>query len=245
MSCRQCHCEDTQSPFAITMAFQPIVDVSQQQTVAYEALVRGTDGTGAGQLLAQLTEQSRYAFDQQCRQVAITLAAQLNMASFLSINFMPNAIYEPSRCLATTLKAAKACGFARERIIFEVTEQEKLVDDGFLTHIIETYHRHGFKTAIDDFGAGYAGLNMLTCFQPDFIKLDRQLVSHIDTDPVRQAILEGVAVVAQRLGIRLIGEGVERRQESDFLLTKGVSWQQGYYFARPEVAQLPTVSWPA
>ncbi len=85
---------------------------------------------------------------------------------------MPNAVYEPSRCLRTTLDAARRTGFPVENIIFETTEDERVHDAEYLKQIFVTYRQEGFKTAIDDFGAGYAGLNLLADFQPDIVKLD-------------------------------------------------------------------------
>ena len=94
------------------------------------------------------------------------------MQAKLSINFMPNAVYEPSRCLRTTLEAAHRTGFPIENIIFETTEDERVHDAEYLKKIFATYRKEGFKTAIDDFGAGYAGLNLLADYQPDIVKLD-------------------------------------------------------------------------
>ncbi|MCK9910027.1 EAL domain-containing protein, partial [Microbacteriaceae bacterium K1510] len=158
--------------FDISMAFQPIVDVEARQIYAYEALVRGTDGASAASVLSKVNEQNRYAFDQRCRVRAVELAAALGMTARLSINFLPNAVYEPSHCLRTTLEAAHRTGFPVDRIIFETTEQERVVDPEYLKRIFATYRSAGFKTAIDDFGAGYSGLNLLADFQPDIIKID-------------------------------------------------------------------------
>ncbi len=124
------------------------------------------------------------------------------MQQKLSINFMPNAVYEPSRCLRTTLDAARRTGFPVENIIFETTEDERVHDAEYLKQIFVTYRQEGFKTAIDDFGAGYAGLNLLADFQPDIVKLDMQLVRDIDTDRARQTIVGAMAAVGKLLGHR-------------------------------------------
>src|SRR5690606_39933033 len=94
------------------------------------------------------------------------------LKSKLSINFMPNAVYRPELCIRTTLAAAKEWDFPIERIIFEVTEGERIEDQAHLRNIIAHYKKQGFCTAIDDFGAGYAGLNLLADFQSDMVKLD-------------------------------------------------------------------------
>ncbi len=107
-------CRDGQDfPTAITMAFQPIVDVSTRSIYAGEALVRGINGESAGSILAAVDERNRYAFDQACRIKAIECAAQIALPTLLSINFMPNAVYNPEHCLRATLSATEQSGSAQ------------------------------------------------------------------------------------------------------------------------------------
>ncbi len=222
-----------------------IIDLRDRSLYAYEALVRGTDGSGAASVLARVNDQNRYAFDQACRVKAVELAARLGMPCRLSINFLPNAVYRAATCIRATLAAARRFGFPTERIIFEITESEQLVDKAHLKEIIEEYQRQKFMTAIDDFGAGYSGLNLLAEFQPDIIKLDMALVRGIDTDPVRQAIVQGILGVCRVLGIEVIAEGIETPGELRQLQALGIHLFQGYLFARPAFEALPQVNWPA
>lgn len=171
--------------FRFSYAYQPIVDVGTREIFAHEALVRGTQGEPAPSVLSQVTEDNRFRFDQACRVKAIKTAAKLDMQSMLSINFMPNAIYRPELCIRSTLEAARAHNFPIERIIFETVEGERISDAKWLSHVLREYKRIGFLTAIDDFGAGYAGLNLLADFQPDLIKLDMDLIRGIDQSRVR------------------------------------------------------------
>ncbi|MCK8683017.1 MULTISPECIES: EAL domain-containing protein [Pseudomonas] len=231
--------------FEFSMAFQPIVDLRDNSIFAYEALVRGDDGNGAAAILGKVNEQNRYAFDQACRVKAVELASRLQIPCFVSINFLPNAVYQAATCIRATLEAASRFGFPTERLIFEITENEELVDKEHLKNIIREYRRKGFKTAIDDFGAGYSGLNLLAEFQPDIIKLDMALVRSICTDPVRQAIVQGILGVCKALKIDVIAEGVETHAELQQLLTLGINLYQGYLFAKPEYETLPKVNWPA
>ncbi|TWH76361.1 EAL domain-containing protein (putative c-di-GMP-specific phosphodiesterase class I) [Azomonas agilis] len=228
--------------FDFTMAFQPIVNLATGEIFAHEALVRGLHGESAGHIFTQVNDTNRYRFDQACRTKAICLAAQLNMQPLLSINFMPNAVYEPERCIRTTLAAAEAYGFPIERIIFEITESEKVEDLGHLRSIVEYYHQRGFKTAIDDFGAGYSGLNLLAEIPTDIVKLDMALIRNIDQKKTSQAIVKGVVQVCRELSTTLIAEGVETRAELEFLRTLGIELFQGYYFARPAFEALATPS---
>ena len=110
MTQRLSRCQACQSPeeiFPFTMAFQPIVDVQECRIDAYEALVRGLDGEGAGQVLARVNAENVYKFDQACRVKAIEMAARLGMDRQLSINFLPNAVYEPRACIRATLEGVE------------------------------------------------------------------------------------------------------------------------------------------
>lgn len=227
------------------MAFQPIVDIRDRSVFAYEALVRGVDGSGAGSVLAKVNNDNRYRFDQTCRVKAVELAARLQVPCFVSINFMPNAVYEAATCIRATLAAARRVNFPTSRLLFEITENEQVVDKAHLKRILEEYRRQGFQTAIDDFGSGYSGLNLLAEFQPDIIKLDMAIIRDIDRDPVRQAIVQGIAGVCKALNIRIIAEGIESFGELTFLRTLDIHLFQGYLFAKPGFEQLPAVNWPA
>ncbi|MGV8854099.1 MAG: EAL domain-containing protein [Devosia sp.] len=237
-SCQGCRNTDA-SAFAIpfTMAFQPIVDASAAKVWGYEALVRGVDGQGAQQVLSQVTEQNRYAFDQACRVKAIELAGPAigNQDTKLSINFMPNAVYEPSACIRATLAAASRMQFDTRRLMFEFTENEHMADVPHVQHIVAEYQRMGFTTALDDFGAGYAGLSLLAKFQTDLIKIDMELLRDIDSSSVKQAIVRSLVGLAGELGIVLLGEGIESEAELMFLKGAGVNLFQGYYLGRPQV----------
>lgn len=227
-----------------SMAFQPIVDVETYSIFAYEALVRGLKGESAAQILDQIDLENRYQFDQACRVKAVGLASGLGITSHVSINFLPNAVYEPATCIRATLEAARRFNYPLERLIFEITENERVVDHQHLKRIIQEYRRHGFKTAIDDFGAGYSGLNLLADLQPDIIKLDMALVREIDTDRTRQAVVVGLVSMCRALGIMVIAEGVETVAEYQQLRNLGITHFQGYLFARPSFERLPQVEWP-
>ena len=232
-------------PFAFTMAFQPIVDLTSACIWAYEALVRGPAGQSAFSVLSQVNDDNRYRFDQACRVRAIELAARLfgsEEGVRLSINFMPNAVYEPAACIRASLDAAKRVGFPRNRIMFEFTEGEKFVDPDHVKRILTEYKRHGFVTALDDFGAGYAGLNLLADLQTDLIKIDMCLIRDIDTHRGRQAILRGVLGIARDLGVAVIAEGIETSAEFETLRSMGITLFQGYLFAKPRFEGLPAVA---
>ncbi len=244
--CTAC-AEGQEQPFPFSMAFQPIVRASDSSVFAYEALVRGTAGESAASILGRVNRRNRYAFDQACRRTAISLAARLGItasAAKLSINFIPGAMYEPENCVRATLAAARRAGLPLDRLIFEVTEGEEVLDPAHLAKIFKVYRQHGFSPAIDDFGAGYAGLNLLAQFQPNLLKLDRALLQDIDASVPKQAIVRGVLSVCRDLQIVPIAEGIETRAEFEVLKGLGIDLFQGYLFARPGFETLPVPQFP-
>lgn len=247
MTCQSCR-ESTRLDFEFSMAFQPIYDAVAERVWGYEALVRGAAGESAFTVLSQVSQEQKYRFDQDCRVKAIELASRLFPADEdlkLSINFMPNAVYEPAACLRATLLAADRFSFPKSAIMFEFTEDEEVSDTAHLTNIITEYRRHGFTVAIDDFGAGHAGLGLLVDFQPNLIKIDMKLIRGIDTNRAGQAVVAGVVGIAEQLGITVLAEGVETRAEFDVLAAAGIRLYQGYWFAEPAFEALPPVSFSA
>lgn len=237
LGCAEC-ATGTALGFDFTMAFQPIVNLVSGEVFAHEALVRGLNGEPAGDIFQQVNEDNRYRFDQTCRVKAIKLASSLGMPCYLSINFLPNAVYRPELCIRTTLDAADRFGFPTNRIIFEITEGEKVEDMNHLREIVRHYQQRGFLTAIDDFGAGYAGLNFLADIQTDIVKLDMALIRDIDKDRGRRAITKGIVQVCRELDIRIIAEGIQTYEEISTLRDMGIELFQGFYFAKAQFEAL-------
>ena len=160
------------------------------------------------------------------------------MSQSLSINFMPNAVYDPETCIQRTLWAADAYDFPIGNIIFEFTEGERVRDAAHLRNIIRTYKSMGFRTAIDDFGAGYAGLSLIADVVPDVVKIDRELVRGIDADPTRRTIVRALEAMCAELGVTVIAEGIERAPELAAVRDLGIHLVQGYLLARPKLEEL-------
>ncbi|MGI5310628.1 EAL domain-containing protein [Rheinheimera sp. WS51] len=240
------NCADTPAlGFDFTMAFQPIINCKTKTIYGYEALVRGLNNESAYSIISKVNNDNRYVFDQLCRVKAIELAAKLDIRSMLSINFLPNAIYKPERCIRTTLEAARQYQFPPERIMFEFTEVEKVEDSNHIKDVVEYYQSVGFKTATDDFGSGFSGLNLLADFQTDIIKLDMELIRHIGTNKVRQVIVKHCLDMFRDLNITALAEGIETAEEFAWLQAAGVELMQGYYFAKPGFQCLPEVDFAA
>lgn len=236
------------TPFSLpfTMAFQPIVDVQQSSVIAHEALVRGQAGESAASILAAVTPDTLYAFDQACRVRAITCAAAIGLPARLNINFLPDAVYEPRACIQATLAAAAQSGFPLNRLTFEMVETAES-NPGHLTRIVQTYRDIGFRIALDDYGTGHSGLLRLAELRPDTIKIDRQLVTGIAEDRIRQAIVRAVLQFSSETEIDVVFEGVETEAEARCLVNLGARYMQGFLFARPTLERAVTaaeIPWP-
>jgi EAL domain-containing protein (putative c-di-GMP-specific phosphodiesterase class I) len=225
-------------------AFQPIVDCVAREVFSYEALIRGCANEPAIRVLERIPAQIKYHFEEDNRAAAIALAVELGLDCHLNLNFSPQGLYESGGSITSTLAAAARHGLPIERIVLEITEGEIIADYAHFARQINDFRGMGLKVAIDDFGAGYSGLNMLADFQPDQIKIDMNLVRGIQGLGPRQAIFRAVAQVCGDLGIDVIAEGVETLEEYAWFSENGVRLFQGHLFARAGFECLPQVHFP-
>ena len=229
---------------AFSYAFQPIVDVVAQEVYSYEALIRGRANEPAFRVLERVPAYAKYQFDEDSRVAAIALAVQLGLNCHLNLNFLPQGLYASEASVISTLAAAARHALPIDRVILEVTEGEVIADYAHFGQHLNEFRRMGLKVAIDDFGAGYSGLNMLADFQPDQIKIDMNLVRGIERHGPRQAIVRAVVQVCVDLGIDVIAEGVESLEEYAWFAEQGVHLFQGYLFAKPGFESLPRAHFP-
>lgn len=118
-------------------------------------------------------------------------------------------------------------------IVFEVTESEFVHDRKHLVRITEFYREQGYGIALDDLGSGYSSLNLLHDLNPDYIKLDMELVRNIHQSQFKQITMQKIIELAYKLNILTIAEGIETEDELRFMQTLPVNYYQGFYFAKP------------
>ena len=99
--------------------------------------------------------------------------------------------------------------------------------------LLRNLRNYGVKISIDDFGTGYSSLAYLKQLEVDYLKIDKSFVRDLETDDNDRAIIEAIVVMAKRLGIGIVAEGVETASQKDILIQMGCDWLQGYYYARP------------
>lgn len=218
--------------------FQPIVYSRDPYSVfAYECLLRGRNAQGTVIPPTEIYRDARKAgllfpLDRAARLTAIAEAVRHDIRARLFINFNPSSIYEPATCLRSTVASINEAGLPPGRVTFEIVESEDVNPD-LLSRIVQYYRKAGFRVALDDLGSGYSSLNLLNMLRPDYVKLDRELVSGVDLDPYKACIAGPLLTMARDLGIETVAEGVETEGELDWLRTRGVDYVQGYLIARP------------
>ena len=224
-----------------SFAFQPIVDANAREVFSYEALIRGAGNESAPHVLRQVSTDRLFAFDQKARARAIDVARRLGINCHLNLNFLPRSLEESPQSIVSTLEAAERANLPIKRIVIEVVEGEIIEDHSHFSRLINQYRGLGLKVAIDDFGAGYSGLNLLAEFQPDQVKLDMKLIAGIERHGPRQAIVRAIGQICSDLGIDIIAEGVETEEEYAWLASQGIRLFQGYLFAKPGFESFPPV----
>ena len=215
----------------MTMAYQPIVEPANRRITGFEALVRTSEPAlptpaalfGAAERLGRLREVAR-----TIRQnVALTLP-DVPDGIDVFINLHPSDLQDEQLYASDAPLAAFA-----QRVVLEITERAPLEDGTGVPERIRRLRQIGYRIAIDDLGAGYAGLNYFTLLTPDVVKLDIALVRNIGEEPVKQKLVGSMTRLCQDLNIAVIAEGVETAAERDTVSELGCALMQGYWFARP------------
>jgi EAL domain-containing protein (putative c-di-GMP-specific phosphodiesterase class I) len=227
-----------------SFAFQPIVDANAREVFSYEALIRGVGNESAPHVLRQVPTERLFAFDQKARAHAINLAMRLGISCHLNLNFLPRSLEASPKSIVSSLEAAERANLPIKRIVIEVVEGEIIEDHSQFSRLINEYRGIGLKVAIDDFGAGYSGLNLLAEFQPDQVKLDMKLITGIERHGPRQAIVRAISQICSDLGIDIVAEGIETEDEYAWLASQGIRLFQGYLFAKPGFESFPAVHYP-
>jgi len=228
-----------------SFAFQPIVDPFMQEVVSWEALIRTPSGDSPGAYFASLPREELYEADLRSKQVALSMASALGLQTqTLSINLLPMTLVNVPHAVDYLLTAIEANGFVPEQIVVEFTESEAISRFDEFTHSVRQLKSAGISVTIDHFGAGFAGLQLLAQFQPDRIKINRDLIANVHKSGPRQAIVQAIIKCCASLEIQFCAVGVELPEEWMWLESAGISQFQGHLFAGPRLGGIPTIAWP-
>src|SRR5581483_3375243 len=214
-------------PSILTMVFQPIVDLVANEVAAVEALARfGVTPYRAPDLWFRDAHDDGLGVELEMLAARRALAqlAVLPDGIALTINVGPHAVLSPSF-------AALLLDVPSRRVILELTEHTAVDDYPALVATLRALRRTGTRMAIDDTGSGYSSLAHILKLAPDFIKLDRELTSGIDLDPVRRALATSLVAFAGETGAQIIAEGVETEGEVEALRRIGVRYGQGFHLS--------------
>lgn len=222
----------------VSVALQPIIDVPRGRVVGAEALARFSDGRSPDQWFR---EAAQAGLTRQLDELTFTTALEaldaLPELPYLSVNANPALLLDPA--FRQRLMSRRDL----DRLVIEVTEHERVGDYAELNDAIAGLRGHGVRFAIDDTGAGYASLNHVLRMRPDIIKLDRELISDLDTDRARRALVTALVLLALEVGASVTGEGVETLDQLCAMNALGVEHAQGYYLARPTLDRAEWRGW--
>lgn len=229
---------------AIVSYSQPIV-TSNEEIYAYEVLSRFTREDGSliypNEIFSAAKTRGRlYALDRLCRMAAVRYSAVLKKKTF--INFIPTSIYSPEFCLQSTVKLANSLKIDPNQFVFEVVESEQVDDIEHLKTILNYYNEKGFQYALDDVGEGYSTLEMLADIKPHYMKLDMKYVQAVSSDVEKQKVAKLFLKKAQEINAVPLAEGIETREDFDWLKQIGYELFQGYFFGKPSVEPQRVVS---
>jgi EAL domain-containing protein (putative c-di-GMP-specific phosphodiesterase class I) len=225
---------------SIWMAFQPIVSWSAKAPAGYEALLRSSEPSlgrpadllDAAERLNRLQDVGRAVR----REVATAMESGPECLMF--VNLHPLDLNDNE-----LLSSESPLSRVASRVVLEITERSALEHVSGLSTKLAHLRSMGFRIAIDDLGAGYAGLASFARLEPDFVKLDMSLIRDIHRSARKRSLVKGMAqICAHDLGIQVICEGVEQPEERDVLVEDGLDLLQGYLFAKPG-AGFPAPAW--
>ena len=213
------------------IAFQPIVRASDRSIFGYEALLRSDDASmaGPGPMLhaaERLGELNRLG--RAVRQRAARSLRESDRPYTMFVNLHPQDLLDPDLHNNDSALTGVA-----DRVVLEITERSAITDVENARALAMGLRNHGFRIAVDDLGAGYAGLNSFALLEPEFVKLDMTLVRDVDKSTVKQKLVKSLASLCTDMGLHVIAEGVETAEERDAVIELGCDLLQGYLFARP------------
>lgn len=216
--------------------YQPIV-TANEEIFAYEMLARFHNEDGSviypNEIFPAAKSRSRlYALDRVCRMAAVRHSAAIKDVKAF-INFIPTSIYSPEFCLRSTINLANELGIDPRQLVFEVVETEKVDDIDHLRDILAFYKKKGFQYALDDVGEGYSTIEMLADLEPHYMKLDMQYVQGVAEDAEKQKTALRFLKKALEIGSVPLAEGIETKEDFEWLKQQGYELFQGYYFGKP------------
>jgi diguanylate cyclase (GGDEF)-like protein len=220
-----------------TAIFQPIISFSAEAILGWEACIRGPMNShfrDPAQTIAFAEEKGLLReLEEVCWHAALGFAGDLGSDQKLFLNVHPRSIIEGNFLPDKACEAVVQAGIRPQKIVIEITEQHEILNFGSFASAIRRTREKGFLIAIDDVGAGYAGLRAIAELRPDFIKADMSLVQGIHKDRAKYALMETFVTFSEKIGCGIIAEGIEGEKDLETVMTLGVHYGQGYLLSQP------------
>lgn len=221
----------------ISCRAQPIIRLHSGRVLGHELLCRGPAGSPLEQPLALFSAAERAGavveLDEECRRVLLWEAATLADQGLFFVNVHPEAILRSRSLSSVSLERLAELGLTPAQVVLEIAEGYTIGDYCEFSRRLGELREAGFQIAIDDFGAGYAGLNALIRIRPQYLKIDRSIIANLSTDAFSRDLLAKVVELARTTLIQIVAEGIETEEQLDRLLDLGVELGQGYLLGRP------------
>lgn len=226
-------------------ALQPVVEPVARKISYLEALIRSPSGGSPVDYFSSIPADKHYEADLHAKNAAFSLARQLDIGTAqIAVNLRPMSLVMVPGAVDILLEQIARHGLVPQQVVVEVTEDEFISRFDEFEKAIHQLRYAGIGLAIDDFGAGFAGLSLLARIQPEKLKIDRCLIEAIHTNGPKQAIVQAVVDCCASLEITVVAEGVETAAEWRWLEAAGIRHFQGFLFARPLLNGIPAVAWP-
>ncbi|MBB2162909.1 diguanylate phosphodiesterase [Gluconacetobacter sacchari] len=224
---------------------QPIINPLERKISSYEFLLRTDKGGPPHECFSLLSSHEQYVLDATSKLVAFEWASKIiEGETKISVNLLPMTLVNITGIVDDLVSQLNSFSLNSGQVIIEITEEEVISEPKKFSNVIKCLRAAGFGIAIDDFGAGFAGLSLITKFQPDKIKIDRLIIKNINKDGPRQMIVRSVLTLCRSLGIEVVAEGVENIEEWRWLESVGINLFQGYLFSRPNTTSSLSIKWP-
>ena len=214
--------------------FQPIIKFGERlEILGHEALFRSSSGESIFSIISGLGEKDAIEFDNLCRSLAIRTAASLGLDALLFLNVSPSAAMDECFGVAGSLSLASDLGLAADRLVFELTENEAVIADAQFISFIQQQQKKNVKFALDDFGIGYAGLDVFIDLSPRFVKISRNIIKKMEYEKSLAILIADFVNFCRSRNCLVIAEGLEKYTELLAAHDAGIDLFQGYLFARP------------
>ncbi|MBM7662970.1 EAL domain-containing protein (putative c-di-GMP-specific phosphodiesterase class I) [Bacillus mesophilus] len=224
--------------------FQPVLDLKSGETIGYEALNRPTSKkvfTNTEEFYEFVGRSNQvFLFECFCRNLSLKrfierLQKKADRGdSLIFINIHPNVLLDSNYHSGETLQLLSGLGIDPHQVVFELTEKSAVTDFALFEKILSNYRSQGFRIAVDDVGSGYNSLKTLIYLKPEFIKLDKSLIQHVDTNMEQQQLVKLIIDYAKQSSTKIIAEGIERVEDLVYVRELGVHFGQGYALGKPE-----------